>query len=55
MDHEVGSIESGKRADFVVLEADPFEVAMDALKDIPVWGTVLGGQPFKASRQPVTH
>ncbi len=50
MDHEVGSIEVGKRADFTVLESDPFEVEPLALKDIPVWGTVLGGDVFEAPR-----
>ena len=43
MDHEIGSIETGKRADFAVLGANPFEVDPMELKDIPVWGTVLGG------------
>lgn len=50
MDHEVGSIEAGKFADFAVLESDPFEVDPIDLKDIGVWGTVLGGVPFEAPR-----
>ena len=29
--------------DFAVLEADPLEVDPVTLKDIEVWGTVLGG------------
>ena len=45
MEHEVGSIRAGKKADFTVLEADPFEVAPRELKDIPIWGTVFEGQP----------
>jgi predicted amidohydrolase YtcJ len=48
LDGEIGSIECGKRADFSVLEDDPMEVAPEALKDIPVWGTVQGGRVFKA-------
>ena len=43
LDHEIGSIEAGKRADFTVLEGDPLAVAPEALKDVPIWGTVLGG------------
>lgn len=43
MDHEVGSIEVGKWADFAVLDQDPEEVEPEALKDIEIWGTVLGG------------
>ena len=50
LDHEIGSIEVGKRADFCVLDDDPFEIAPERLKDVPVWGTVLGGRPFAAAR-----
>lgn len=48
MDKEVGSIEVGKRADFAVLEDDPTVVAPEILRDVPVWGTVLGGHVFPA-------
>ncbi|WP_121065482.1 amidohydrolase [Chachezhania antarctica] len=48
MDHLVGSIEAGKRADFCVLGDDPTDVAPEALKDIPIWGTVQGGRLFAA-------
>ncbi len=44
-DHELGSLEVGKLADLTVLDDDPFEVDPMALKDIPVHGTVLGGEP----------
>jgi predicted amidohydrolase YtcJ len=47
MDHLVGSIEVGKFADFAVLEEDPTEVAPGRLKDLDVWGTVLGGRVFQ--------
>jgi predicted amidohydrolase YtcJ len=43
MDHDVGSLEVGKRADIAVLDEDPLEVDPMHLKDIRVWGTVLGG------------
>ncbi len=43
MDGEVGSIESGKWADFAILEDDPTKVEAQNLKDIVVWGTALGG------------
>ena len=43
LDHELGSIEPGKLADFAVLEDDPLTVDPVALKDIGVWGTMLGG------------
>lgn len=43
MDSEIGSIETGKRADFAVLGDDPLAVEPVALKDVPVLGTVLDG------------
>jgi predicted amidohydrolase YtcJ len=49
MEHEIGSISVGKRADFCVLKDDPLEVDPMQLKDIPVWGTVLSGRVFQAS------
>eukprot|EP00659_Diplonema_papillatum_P022383 gene22383-34276_t len=39
----IGSIEPGKFADFTILECNPFTVRAKDLKDIPVWGTVVGG------------
>ncbi len=44
LEHEIGSIEVGKRADFTVLARDPYDVAPEALADIPIWGTVLDGR-----------
>ena len=49
LDTEVGSIETGKRTDFAILEDDPTAVDPAALKDIAVWGTVVGGQVFPVS------
>ncbi|MFO1110407.1 MAG: amidohydrolase [Bradyrhizobium sp.] len=49
LDGEIGSIECGKRADFAVLEDDPAEIGGERLKDVRVWGTVLGGRPFPAA------
>ncbi len=50
LDHEIGSIEVGKRADFAVLEEDPLQVPREALRYVPIWGTVLGGRIFEAPR-----
>jgi predicted amidohydrolase YtcJ len=45
LEEEIGSIRPGKRADFTVLGADPHEVEPEAIRDIPIWGTVLDGRP----------
>ena len=42
----IGSIEVGKLADFTVLEQNPYDIPPQKLGDIPIWGTVLGGQPY---------
>ena len=45
MDHEIGTIEAGKAADLVALDAAPTDVEPGAIRDIGVAGTVLGGRP----------
>ena len=50
MDHEIGSIEAGKFADFAVLDESPLDVEPMAIRDIAVWGTVVGGEVFEAAR-----
>ena len=51
LDNEIGSLQVGKFADFTVLESDPYEVEPDKLKDIPVWGTVVGGVVHEAASE----
>ena len=50
MEDKIGSLEPGKFADFAVLEEDPFQVNPSKLKDVQVWGTVLGGKIYKSKR-----
>lgn len=46
-----GTLETGKLADFVVLDRNPLEIPVDELKDIKVVATFVGGQAiFEASR-----
>ena len=52
MHDEVGSIESGKRADFVVLPLDPVEADARELVDLAVEATWIGGQELYRRREP---
>jgi predicted amidohydrolase YtcJ len=45
-EHLIGSIAPGKIANFTVLDADPYAVPPQQLKDIAVWGTVFEGRVF---------
>ncbi|HFB54940.1 MAG TPA: amidohydrolase, partial [Hellea balneolensis] len=43
LEDEIGSLEVGKRADFTVLDQNPFDRPAQDWDDIPVWGVVLDG------------
>ncbi len=49
LDHEIGSLEAGKQADIAILDADPLSVDPMSIKDIGVWGTLLGGIKHEAT------
>jgi predicted amidohydrolase YtcJ len=48
-ENEIGSLEPGKLADFVVLEQNPLETEPGLIPDIDVLATVLGGTPVHQS------
>ncbi len=48
LDRWAGSLDVGKWADATVLDEDPFEVAPEALRDVPVHATVVGGEVYRA-------
>jgi hypothetical protein len=48
-EHEVGSLEAGKLADFVILDRDPRKVSVDSIKGIRVLETWMDGQQVFAA------
>ena len=44
MENEIGSLEVGKWADFVIVDRDPLQTPPDQWREIEVLGTVIGGR-----------
>lgn len=44
MDDQVGSLAAGKKADFTVLDDDPFEIETAAMKELPIRATIFEGR-----------
>ncbi len=51
LEHERGSIEAGKLANFTILDDNPMTIEAMKIKDIGVWGTVMEGQKQQANSQ----
>lgn len=47
---ERGSVEPGKYADLVVLDADPTKIAPEAIRDIKIIKTIVEGKPVEDAR-----
>ena len=50
-ENEIGSIRAGKRADFTILDDDPYEVGVANLRDVGIWGTVFEGEVAPIARR----
>lgn len=48
VEDKLGSIEPGKLADFTILDKNPLKTKKENLRDIEVWGTVVGGKVTEA-------
>lgn len=46
MEDTLGSIEVVKKANFTILEQDPYKVDVNQLKDIPIYATVFESKLF---------
>lgn len=62
LDHEVGSISPGKRANLTILSDNPVTMDPMKIKDVEVWGTVMEGRKLpvgyakkKTSLEPQDH
>ncbi len=44
MDAMIGSLAAGKKADFIALEHDPYEIEVGAMKEMPISATVFEGR-----------
>jgi predicted amidohydrolase YtcJ len=54
MENELGSIKAGKKANFTIIDQNPYKVGARGLKDIKVIGTVFEGKYYPVKRELAT-
>lgn len=54
-ENEIGSLETGKLANMVILSEDLYSVPKDKIKDIKVEKLLLGGKEYKSCKSGVLH
>jgi len=54
MENEIGSIKAGKKANFTIIDQNPYKVGAQGLKDIKVLGTVFEGKYYPINREMAT-
>lgn len=51
LEKEIGTIEAGKLADLSVMDKSPYDVGVDGLRDINIWGIVFEGRKVPGKKQ----
>jgi predicted amidohydrolase YtcJ len=51
LENEIGSIKTGKKADFTILAEDPLKVDPLKLKDIKIIAKVFNGKYYKLTNE----
>lgn len=51
LEKDIGTVEAGKLADMTVMDKDPYEVGVDGLRDISIWGVVFEGRMVESTSE----
>lgn len=51
LEKDLGTVEAGKLADLTVMDKSPYDVGVDGLRDINIWGVVFEGRKFESTSE----